>query len=96
MSWTPAETWLFIAFLAIAVAFVVWAGRTAFLDRFDRLPMLVPDPEPGELDVHLHLSLLYLWQRQVAASYDVPGPTPVDDSGRVWKVSVDFDRGGPA
>lgn len=56
-------------------------------DDYDRPPMSPladMSPDPDELDVHLHLSLLDQWQRQVAASY----ATPLDGAGRVLKVQA--------
>lgn len=71
---------LLIVLTVVALTLVLADVLGGWLDRYDRPPMLVDmAPSVDELDVHLHLSLLDMWQRQVAASYRpvrVPDTTP--------------------
>lgn len=80
MSWSPAETWLFVTFVLLAVTFIVWAGWTAHQDRRDR-PSRLADMTADEA----HMADLRRLQDELHADYGVPDPTPVDPNGRVRK-----------
>lgn len=107
--WTSWGVLLLAAAVLLSIVGCLWqrklrrdrvrheADRTPRRRDLSPLSDMYPPGWMSRTEAQLHLSILEVQQRQLAADYvRVPDPTPLDDCGRVAKVGVDFHRGGAA